>query len=146
MSVSSGRVGTDITGGPRWDSWDNLLPCRGGSAYFDRVDKGFPWLAQKEAILPCLCSGLRNHPVHVSAFCGQDLCVLDLDAMSRLMLCSATADLSGWARRMYRWCYLSWCQWNGQSAQSKLDDIRRVFCTRLEFSVPGRPSGTERNW
>jgi hypothetical protein len=30
----------------------------------------------------------------------------------------------------------SWYQWNGQSAQCKLDHISWVCCTRLEFSVP----------
>jgi hypothetical protein len=40
-------------------------------------------------------NGLFGQPVHVYGFGGQDLGVLELDTMSLLMLCSATAYVSG---------------------------------------------------
>jgi hypothetical protein len=39
----------------------------------------------------------------------------------------------------------SWYQWNGQSTQCKLDHIRTLCCTCLEFSVPGHLSRAEEN-
>jgi hypothetical protein len=45
-------------------------------------------------------NGLPDHLVHVSGF-GYDPEVLELDAMARLTLCSATAELSGCST-----CYL----------------------------------------
>jgi hypothetical protein len=54
---------------PKKDSWDSLL-LWGGSTLIERVDKGFPWPAQTETILP----------VHVQM-------QLDLSSMCLVLAC-----------------------------------------------------------
>jgi hypothetical protein len=50
----------------------------------------------------------------------------------RLMLCSATADLSGCSRRMCGWCSLTLVSMERPVCPCQFDHIRRVCCTRLE--------------
>jgi hypothetical protein len=120
------------------------------TTYRERVYKGFTCKAWTEAILPVHVrmqlepSGLPDHPVHVSGFGGQDLGVLDLDAMS---LADAVFGCSRfvWMSQRNVPVMLLDPGING-TAQSNLDHIRRVCCTRLVSSVPGCPSRTEGSW
>jgi hypothetical protein len=85
----------------------------GVSMYFYRVDKGFPWPAQTEAILRVHVVWMQLISVAPLTTRSMYLDVMDRILVSwswmqcpRLMLCSATTNLSGWAKRMCRWCSL----------------------------------------
>jgi hypothetical protein len=142
MLVSGGWGATDLTGGPEEDRWENLLlRWGGGSAYFKGVDKGFPWLAQTQAILPVLVVRIQldlgflpDDPVRVSGFGGQDLGVLELNVMSPAVavlgylqpICLDEPDESAGGAPWSQY------QWNGhrdQQIQQAHSPLKRVATT-----------------
>jgi hypothetical protein len=78
----------------------------------ESVDERFPYLAET-AIFPVHVvwayldlDGLPDHQSTYVALVERTVVSCSLMHWSRLMLCLATADLSGCSRRMWRWCSL----------------------------------------
>jgi hypothetical protein len=98
------------------DRWDNLLLGRGVSTYIKGVDKWFPWPVPSSFFMLFGCSLISTVSL-IDRCIYLDLVDRILVSSSRircprLMLCSATADLSGWARREGDWLGTEWSRFS----------------------------------